>query len=65
MAASCSFNVLDIDSNFLPDKNMLVPSAYKTDRLAVVTVVKLLMYSIKSDEPRIDLVVLRISHFRY
>ena len=31
MAVSCSFNVIDIESKFLPDKNMLVSSANKTD----------------------------------
>ena len=54
MAVSYSFNVIDIDCKILPDKNMLVSSANKTDRLVVVTVVKSLMYNKKSNGPRID-----------
>ena len=54
MAANCSLNVIDIECNFLPDKNMLVSSANKADRLGVVTVVKSLMYSKKSNGSRID-----------
>ena len=54
MMVSCSFNVIDIDCKFLPDKNMLVSSANKTDRMVVVTVVKSLMYSKKSIRPRIE-----------
>ena len=54
MAVSYSFNVLDIYFKFLPDKNILVSSANKTDRLVVVIVVKSLMYSKKNNGPRID-----------
>ena len=55
MAVSCAFNVKDIDYKFLPDKNMLVSLANKTDRMVVVTVVKASIYRKKSNGPRIDL----------
>ena len=54
MVVSCSFNVIDINCKCLPDKNMLVSSANKTDRLVVVMVVKPLIYSKMSNGPRID-----------
>ena len=54
MAVSCSFNALAIDGKFLPDINILVSSANKTDRLVVDTVVKSLMYNKISNGPKID-----------
>ena len=53
MAVSCSFNAIAIDGKFLPDINILVSSANKTDRLVVYTVVKSLMYNKNSNGPKI------------
>ena len=58
MAVSCSFNAIDKDCTFFPDqKNILLLSENKTDRLVVVTVVKSSMHSEKSDGPKIGLFV--------
>ena len=54
MAVSCSFNAIAIDGNFLPDMNILVSSANKTERLVVDTAVKSLMYNKNSNGPKID-----------